>query len=496
VYAPREDAAGMAEAETFRRQLQLPTDRLIVMSGHQAGWWHAGILAKYFAMIAASQALEAAPVWLVVDQDASDGLSIRYPLPQTKGGEGSAGGFAARTWLLGPEAMAADLRADIALGSLEPFEPSPLPAGIDALNPNHARALRAMHECTKRAMEAAEPDFDLHASPDMLMQSPRPHSAALQLALANQELLSSLAPSAQLIAATALTQTSAFRGVLERMIEEPQACVEAYNAALLEHPVHGVAPLAANAAKGRYELPLWSIGPGVQASGKGQPRKRIYTTTLGDTPVTHLAPRALLMTAMFRWLGCDLFVHGLGGGATMTLDESADATDQTSTISGYDRVAEAWFRRWLGVSLAPSVVTSATLLLDLGHQPTVSLQDLSAARQAAHRIKHHPKLVGDHAAQARKQALIEQIRTSTDPQQRAMLYRQMHEELASFRAANDAQIAAQVHQSAALAKQYAQESILRDRTWPWPLHDRKSLLNLQRKIHAALQAPISERGTS
>ena len=40
-----------AEARAFREQLGLPTDRPIVMSGHQAQIWHPGILSKYLAAI-------------------------------------------------------------------------------------------------------------------------------------------------------------------------------------------------------------------------------------------------------------------------------------------------------------------------------------------------------------------------------------------------------------------------------------------------------------
>jgi hypothetical protein len=508
VFAQRDDAAGMAEAETFRRQLGLPTDRLIVMSGHQAGWWHAGILAKYFAMIAAAESLEAAPAWLVVDQDASDSLALRYPVASA-GTADTGSTISARTWLLGPQAMAADLRADVAIGSLAPFEPSPLPDDLASLSPSHARALRAMHECTHRARAIAEPDIDLHASPDMLLQEPRPHSAAMQIALANQELLATISSPSQLLPATLLTQTSAFRGLLERMIEDPAGCVEAYNQALAENPVHGVAPLSASPAKSRYELPLWSIGPAGQAPGHAQPRKRIYTTTIGDTPLNHLAPRALLMTAMFRWLGCDLFIHGLGGGASgggrgeasgggssAAAGEADLAAASPASRSGYDRIAEAWFMKWLGVSLAPSVVASATLLLDFGRPSVVQEHDLLQAKFAAHRIKHHPHLAGDDAAQARKQQFLGQLTATTDPAARAVIYRQMHAELAIYRQHHAAALASTKAQAAALAQRFEQEKLLRDRTWPWPLHDRKALLTLKAHITAAFSQQQSARGDS
>ena len=73
-----------AEARDFRATLDLLTDGLVIMSGHQAELWHAGILAKWIAMTSAAEAgrAEAAAsesVRLVVDQDDNDPALIRYP---------------------------------------------------------------------------------------------------------------------------------------------------------------------------------------------------------------------------------------------------------------------------------------------------------------------------------------------------------------------------------------------------------------------------------
>jgi hypothetical protein len=58
-----------AQATRFRRELGLPTGKPLIMTGHQAEFWHTGILAKYLAADAAAGALGADVAWLVVDQD-------------------------------------------------------------------------------------------------------------------------------------------------------------------------------------------------------------------------------------------------------------------------------------------------------------------------------------------------------------------------------------------------------------------------------------------
>src|SRR5690606_4565547 len=68
-----------AEATRLRDQLGLPTDRPIIMSGHQAEWWHPGILAKLFAARALADRIGGVVVWLVADQDDTDPGAIRIP---------------------------------------------------------------------------------------------------------------------------------------------------------------------------------------------------------------------------------------------------------------------------------------------------------------------------------------------------------------------------------------------------------------------------------
>lgn len=440
-------AAENPQVQQFRRELGLPVDRPVVMSGHQAQWWHAGILAKQIALAAVCQRIgDAAGAWVVVDQDASDSLSLAYPV---RAAEGSLPTRA--PWAVAPDTLAAQLRADVALADLSPFTPAPPPA--DAATADIARGLRAIADSAARWAGAA--------------------NAAEQIARANAELAATLlgAPPT-LVFATAILRTTAGRTLLEKMAEDPARCVGAYNDAVEALGVGTLAPLSFVPEKSRFELPLW------QLSGKGSkptPRRRVFAHALGDVPLDSLAPRGVLMTALLRWLGCDLFIHGTGGGAT-------------GEEGGYDKVAEVWMRSWLGVELAPSVVATATALLPMGGSPALTEGDLYAAHRRVEDARHAPRTLGDAQAQRDKDALVARITATppTDPAERRRLYRELQEHLDRYRAAHSADLQAATDTVTTTAAELARQSVLRDRTWPWPLLPRPVLLGLQRTVAAQM----------
>ncbi len=433
-----------AQAAGFRRELGLPIGQPVVMSGHQAQWWHAGIFAKQIALAALCEGAATAGAWVVVDQDASDSLTVVYPARSPGGTLPSRG-----AWALGPESLAAHLRADVALCDLPAFTPNPPPT--DAATPDVARALRAIADCTARWAHAT--------------------TAAEQIARANAELAATALNAEQaptLLFATDLLRTAAARSLIEKMADDPAACTRAYNRAVAESGVHTVAPLSEAADKGRFELPLW------QLSGKGSkptPRRRVFAASLGDTPLDVLAPRGVLMTALLRWLGCDLFIHGTGGGAT-------------GEDGGYDKVAELWMRYWLGVELAPSVVATATALLPMGAAPTLTESDLVAAHRRIENARHAPRTLGDANAQGQKDALVAKIAATADRAERLRLYKQLQHHLEAYRTAHAAEIQASAKAAADTAGELARQSILRERTWPWPLLPRTMVLQLQRTVRA------------
>ncbi|MFZ2875691.1 MAG: hypothetical protein WAZ94_14545 [Phycisphaerales bacterium] len=249
-------------SEEARRALGLPAGELI-MSGHQAEWWHAGILAKRLVLPAGRGA------WVVVDQDTNDALGVVYPGP----------GPTRAVWRAGPEA------AEVPTGSLRAVRVGEAPG--DATPASAAAGLRDL----KRAMGAREGATTL----------------AEQVARAVESLVVERVEGTEhvpLLFATALAGTSRFGELVDRMRREPEACVRAYNAAAAAHPRARLRALTT--AGGRVELPLWRLTAGAA-------RSPVYADELRAGEMAGLAPRALLMTGLLRLDLCDLFVHGLGG---------------------------------------------------------------------------------------------------------------------------------------------------------------------------------------
>jgi hypothetical protein len=417
------------------------------MSGHQSQWWHTGILAKQIALAAVCKEAggDTASAWVVVDQDASDSLTLAYPTGRASQSLPTRG-----TWAIAPDALAAQLRADVAIADLPAFNPAEPP--VDGATPDINRGLRAIADSAARWAGAA--------------------NAAEQIARANAELVATLlGPPPALIFATTVLRTAAGRSMLERMGEDPARCVAAYNEAVKTSGVHTIAPLSAVPDKSRFELPLW------QLSGKGNrpvPRRRVFASTLGDTPLDSLSPRGVLMTALFRWLGCDLFIHGTGGGAT-------------GEEGGYDKVAEHWMRLWLGVELSPSVVATATAYLPMGAASVATEADLAAAHRRVHDARHAPRTLSDPEAQREKDALVAQIAATTDRPERHRLYRQLQQHLERYRGAHASELGSINSSVSATSAELARQSILRERAWPWPILPRPLLLELQRTVESQMK---------
>ncbi|MFI4897088.1 MAG: hypothetical protein ACIARR_04610 [Phycisphaerales bacterium JB059] len=410
-------------ARRFRRALGLPTDTPIVISGHQAQIWHPGILSKYLAACAAGEALHAHPAWLVVDQDTGNPLRVRYALIGEDGG-----------------ARAGELDLGIGEG---PGANRPL--GL-------APSARIVGSCP----EVLRPIGD----------ALRAHEGATSLSEQTQgaleDLLAPLTPPIQRVRGLALNQTDLFAEVVQRMADDPEACRSSYNRAASAMPEAGVRTLRAGDARSGVELPLWDIRSGE--------RRRVYASDLGGMRPGDLAARGLLMTGLMRLAGCDLFLHGTGGGV-------------------YDRVTDSWFEAWLGERPgAPSVVVSATIRLE-GAPESQEVQRAERLAWRAHAARHNPGLLGDADASARKRALVERIR-SLGQRDRAGVFLEMHELLDRYRREHAEDLAA-LDAAAREAGQRAGEArrvseIARDRTLPFPMYPAERLVALRGAIRDRL----------
>lgn len=415
------------ESQTFRAQMGLPPQTPLILTGHQATFWHPGILAKYFAAEAAARAFGGAVAWLVVDQDAQDFGAIEIPA-LTEGGL-----LRRQTVRLGPPPP-----IDAAAASCASFAPQPGGAalGKPALGSIQSGIAAITERLRERRGEA---------------------TAARQVGLAVADLISDLVPRRPVFFATDLQRTNLMQRLVERMRQAPLEMAEAYNAALAAHPEARVAALQIDGD--RVELPLWRLRPGA-------PRARVWSDDAAlDTP-DQLAPRALFMTGMLRMAGCELFIHGRGGGL-------------------YDRITDAWLGAWLDAKLAPTAVVSADLALPLGGSG-VSEQDVARAKWAAHRALHDPETVGDREAAAAKRAWLARIADArASGADSSAPYRDMHRALEQYRAQHEGSIQALRDAAAKAERELANEAIAGERAWAFPLHTRAALEALRDQLFAS-----------
>jgi len=424
-----------AEALEMRRELGLPTDRPIIMTGHQAVFWHPGILVKYLAADEAAAALGARAAWVVVDHDTDDPWVVRYPARD------GAGRLAAKQFDLRTNGERAGKTGDVAVyrrASISPARDMP----TDAVNAGVEEGLLAIRNAA--AAHTGEPN------------------AALQVAKAVGELLVLRAASTPMVFSSKLSGTALFGRVLAAMEHDPRACIAAYNLAVASVPGAGLRPLYFDKVNERYELPLWRI----VASGA---RTRVHAEDVGGVARGELAPRALLMTALLRLGACDLFIHGTGG-------------------SLYERANDAWISGWLagaagGGEAAPVAVVTATRRLPLmgGEPPTA--RDVARAKWAAHHARHDPGMLGDEAGAALRRELVAAIksarRVGKSPRR---AFEELHEFLKDRRATGGDRLRALEQHAAEVSGRALDAAVASDRTWAFPLYPREIHSELRREI--------------
>lgn len=436
----RRDPPDKTAADT-RKALGLPADRPVVMSGHQPGFWHPGILAKWFALRALAERIGAAPAWVLVDQ--SPGARIEYPARAAPGRP-----VRRASWVL-----ARDDTPTAASPALTDVPQPPIPGAT----PSIQTGLNTIAETLR------------NRAPDLAHQLHRAAVEALELLLAGASRPAGASVDVVTLPASGLHASPAFARLLGAMRRDPEACAHRYNEAARSLPGAGVRPLALGS--GAVELPLWE-----RADGPG-PWRPVTSDRLADLPDERIVLRGLPMTALLRRWACDLFIHGTGGGG----DE------------GYDRVTEAWLGAWMPHefperALAPAVVATATLPpIALGDgEPTPTPREIAAARVHAHRASHDPALLGDAPAGRAKRELAERIeRLPRGSRERAELFRQMHRLRAEALEAHADRVRAIDDRAEALAARRLEAELASDRTWPFPLHGAEAIGSLRREVSEA-----------
>jgi hypothetical protein len=356
----------------------------LIATGHQAALWHPGILAKDIAAARAATRLHAGVVHLVVDQDVNAALSLDLPVLRED-------------------------RLDVLRLALAPTNPqiptgSHRPVDRDAVLQTLAKADEQL---------GSTPVVDLEPLSQAWRQIPRDlPSLAAQVTAVLLQLLPRWTGPMPVIFASQLRQAPAFTAAVQRMLQEPRACATTYNVAARRHPDAGIAPLRIE--QDRIELPLW-------LTEFDQPRQRVFADLADrsallvsesgrtlDPQRDALAPRALLLTALWRDAWCDLFVHGTGGGV-------------------YDRVTEDWWQAWLNRPLAMKAVVTADVTLPLA----APLADETQLRQAQWRLHHLPhnldrELKLDSDTARRKRQRLAHMDDDRDPARRRESFDEIH----------------------------------------------------------------------
>ena len=248
-----------------REALGLPNDAIVVMTGHQAQIWHAGILAKWFVADAYAIELNGRAAQLVVDQDVQDPALVTYPAERE--------------------------------GRLVSVALPMVPARRDGPT--------GLQPAVMLGTPLAVPLIEAAAGVDRIVGALRDASgaanAAAQFVSANDALLAPFIGSMPAVFASQLLATPLGEALLDAMCRDPAGVVSAYDNALASDP-HAARSL--NAA--RREVPLWRL-----ERGRNE-RERVVVAADGTLPTGLIAPRAFLMTAFARLALCDLFVHGTG----------------------------------------------------------------------------------------------------------------------------------------------------------------------------------------
>jgi len=458
----------------LRQRLELTSP--VVLTGHQAEFFHAGVFAKTIATHALAARTGATPAFLLVDSD----------LPKT-------------THLALPQTTAAGVRrVDVDIPATEPqrpFESQPLVprehwlqffARVASLYELHDQSLLGVFARGWLAAGGAAPSYC-----DAISAARIATEQALGLVGVREIRLSSLA------------QTPEFRAFAAHLILQADACAAAYNAAQAEYrkrhrvrtPGRPVPPLAT--AGGRIELPLWVYQP-------DQPRRRLYVVPRGDDVEmladavligrmtraelvrceTHacpwsleqagwrLRPRALALSGFCRLFLADLFIHGIGG-------------------AKYDEMMEDFVQRWLGVAPRPLACVTATLQLPLPHAG-VQLADIAAARHASHDVRYNPQRHLRSAPAELVRTRSELVRRSDDlrahdPRDRASrraVFREIRRTSEQILAADPWRAAQYDERIRVLEEQYALGRVARDREYFYALHPQAALQQLVDALRA------------
>ena len=393
---------------------------LPILSGHQPSFYHAGILAKRIALDHAADSDGTGATWLLADQDVADAGSIPYPDIDEEGN------LVRRFWQVVPG------KTGMPTCKRRWTEPTPPPTVSPDLPVSINDGLKRIHEALRSATS------------DLLGE--RIHEANEIL------LVGSITRGCETIRASSLLDSDPGREVLEKIAGNPRECAMAWNDAVRAVPGSARELRLDLEDDSLIEAPVWTV----DEEGR-RTRGSIADVRNHLDGGSQVLPRAFLMTALVRSAFCRLMIHGTGG-------------------AEYEKATDIWCESFLGCTLAPIRIVTATLRLPLEEfaPDPVDAPNLEDIRK----LEHDPWADGSS-----KRLLVEEIRSAPrGTEERQKLFDEMHRRINHSRGMIEGRLSnlRSTREDAKASMECRQ--IAMDRTWPWPLHDDRALEELAGSI--------------
>jgi hypothetical protein len=449
----------------------------VILTGHQAGFDHAGVFAKTIAVEALAAHLGGTGVFLTVDSDLPKTTQMRVPFAR----RGQVRRGIVQIPGCDPE-LPVEWQPPVARSRWREFfdRIAELVAADDTLLPTY----------TEGFFDDPAKSLDLLAA---IGRGQVRVGGLLGLKAARD------------ISTSQLSRTPEFRAFVAHLMLRAEQFAHQYNQAQQAYRArHRVRsrrqPVPRLVIDGeRVELPFW-------ISQEGRARQRLLVADRGDHVVLfadytsigrestarlsnaanlaegfrfeskgwHLRPRALSLSAFTRLFVSDLFVHGIGG-------------------AKYDEMTQDFIRRFFGVDLPPACCVTATAYLPLP-QFDVTPADLAAIRHARRDMhfnpqRHVPDLPRD-LLQCRA-GLIEQSKKLRNENRfdRAARRRTFQE----IRSINHELLRCDMQRVMEFEKQWRRmeqhersDRVARDRECFFALHPRRTMEELVERIRAAV----------
>ena len=467
--------------ESLRRRLGLRG--LVVLTGHQCEFFHAGVLAKTIATVDLAERVGGESAFMGVDSDLTNSPTVVVPCVDD--GEVRVESFP----IPGCEARRAiEDQPLVAVARWRAF--------FEGIRRRYG-ARASMLEEYARGLEGDADMADVGLG-EVVFRGQRNVLESLGLT----------APT--VISVSRATDTPEFRLFAAHLAVCAEEFARCYNEARrsyrrrrrVRNPQRPAPLLSIDG--GRVEAPLWLCRP-------GEPRRRVFVERSDDRIVLYaederagvveasparglddsivplvfedaqwrVRPRALALTAFARLFLCDVFVHGIGG-------------------AKYDEMTEDFARSFFGVDLTPACCVSATARLPLPRDDVVR-DDVLRAERALRDIRYNPQRHIDGLPRTMLARRDELIRRSGEL--RAAATADRREVFEQIRAANAEMLRRRPERPAELRRRLDEttrrhRSNVRacEREFFFALHSRETLTLLARNIRGLILGNRATRG--